>query len=404
MADFPLMPLGGMDTVSEDAALLTGGDSPRHFLRDAVNVNITPAGRAELAPSAAKVTDLPYRDLWQSPLHGDVFAGLNGDWVIVDPSDWSHRVLAQVGAGRLWHEVVNNRVCMCNEAGGLWAYDGRTAERLTIDTPPMPAVSVQEGSMPWGRYGFAISWLRDGVESALSVMAGAGQDMPVAVNERVGGIGFVIELPACLDPGVDTVRLYMTTASGTLLLHEGDYPLSVHRVTVTTAKPLGMEAPFAHRSPMIAGRWLCKWQGRLVVARANLLLCSDALAHHLTDERYNFIQMPERITFVVPVEGGLWVGQVTHVAFLQGRDWDELTLLRRGVSAPVADSAVLLPAELAGQAGMGGLPCALWLSETGHVLGTADGQAVALQPGRLSGITGQGGSVVLDRRVLTAVT
>ena len=91
--DTPIMPLAGINNVGEDAAL----QGERLFVRDALNVNVTQAGKAEVRPGARLVTAQRYRNLWQSPLHGDTFATLGADWVKVDPSTWLHRVLAAVG-------------------------------------------------------------------------------------------------------------------------------------------------------------------------------------------------------------------------------------------------------------------------------------------------------------------
>ena len=45
------------------------------------------------------------------------------------------------------------------------------------------------------------------------------------------------------------------------------------------------------------------------------------------------------------------------------------------------------------------------MAENGYVAGTASGQVVEMQAGVMKGITAENGtSVVLDRRVLTAVT
>ena len=70
----PLAPLAGIDNASpRDDALVTGGDERRVFLRDARNVTIA-QGRASMRPGVRQVSAAPLRGLWQSPLHGDVFA------------------------------------------------------------------------------------------------------------------------------------------------------------------------------------------------------------------------------------------------------------------------------------------------------------------------------------------
>ncbi|HCD9839236.1 TPA: hypothetical protein NEK72_006325, partial [Pseudomonas aeruginosa] len=107
-----------------------------------------------------------------------------------------------------------------------------------------------------------------------------------------------------------------------------------------------------------------------------------------------------------PVDGGIWVGQVDHVAFLDGADPASLSVSRRASRAPVPGSAVLVPAEVVGtNASPDGSPVAVWLAENGYVMGTSSGAIAEVHAGVLAGITGRAGtSVVFDRRLLTAVS
>ena len=103
---------------------------------------------------------------------------------------------------------------------------------------------------------------------------------------------------------------------------------------------------------------------------------------------------------------GYGIGQVDHVAFLQGATPDELVMQRKTACAPVAGSSIQVLADtIGGELSQGGSATVLWLAENGYVAGTASGQVVEMQAGVMKGITAENGtSVVLDRRVLTAVT
>ena len=103
-----LTPLRGMDNVSDDESMSSFGKTPFVKLRDAVNVNITSAGRMELRDTGTVVTEIPYKNLWQSPLHGDTFGTLNGELVKIDTSDWSHLALNIQVQGTVNYLVVNN--------------------------------------------------------------------------------------------------------------------------------------------------------------------------------------------------------------------------------------------------------------------------------------------------------
>lgn len=390
MANVSLMPILGMNTVARDDNLQRGGDTPALFVRDAVNVDIHSDGRFSMRHGVRKVSDLALRNMWQSPLHGDVFAALGDKWGKVNMQDWSFHALAQCGKGRLWHEVVNHQVMVASDEGIL-VYDGQAAYRLVVDTPPAPLVLESSGSMESGIYGVAMSWLRGKLESAVSAMT--------TVEVTQGGLSVL--LPMCTDDAITGVRLCLTRCNGGELLQAGDYAIDTVKVDVVLLPRLGASAVFRYLSPMPSGKFLKLWRGRLLVARANRLLFSEAMAFHLHDERFGWIQFPQRITFVQPVENGIWVGQVDHVVFLAGQDLGNLAMVKTSAKSPVPESATLLGANEVGELA-GGLPMAVWLAENGWVAGTAQGQLVELQAGVISNVVGQSGqSVVYGRRIFS---
>ena len=396
MKPISLYPLAGIDNASKrDDSLQVGGQARRLFLRDAVNVDISGSGRASLRPGLRKVATLDLASLWQSPLHKDVFAVEGSSWVKVDPLTWGTEVLADIGPGPAQHLVLNN-VVLAAGAAGIFQYDGRGAQRFTIDTPPAPMVTVGAGSLVAGTYGVALGWLRGAMESPLSAMAHCKVEQ---------GGALAITLPLCLDPTVTGVRLYLTRPDGGELLRGEDYPIGVPYVELPLLPKLGAAPQFQYMEPMPTGKYFGQWRGRLVSARANVVRFSQALAYHVHDPRHDFVLMPQRVTFLQPVDGGIWVGQVDHVAFLAGSQPDELRLVRKTAKAPVPGSALALDAETAGEMAGGGSAVVAWLADNGYVLGTADGGVIERHANRLRGITGnQATSIVFRNRLTTAVT
>ena len=394
--EISLLPMAGINNVAEDAALQRGGDAPKLYVRDAVNVDITESGLPQLRSGVRPVTTAAYRNLWQSPLHGDVFGTLGDQWVRIDPASWTHEALATIGEGDVSHEVLNNRVVAAGPAG-LFVFDGSSAQRLTFDSaaPPMVA-ALGGGSLAAGTYGAAVAWLRGDLESQTSE----------ATFAEVGEGGLLrVAFPLCMDPSVTGVRLYLTRQDGGELARAGDYPANAAPVDVPLLPELGRPAQFRHLSPMPAGAFLRYWRGRLLTARLNVLRWSEAMGYHLHDERHGFLQMPQRITFIEPVEGGIWIGQVDHVAFLEGTTPEGFSVRRLASRAPVPRSSIRLPAEAVGAAAEGGREVAVWLAENGYVLGTASGTMLELQAGTLKGITSlYGSSVLAGRRIITAVS
>ena len=116
---------------------------------------------------------------------------------------------------------------------------------------------------------------------------------------------------------------------------------------------------------------------------------SEAMTYHLTDERYNFIQFPQRIRFIEPVDGGIWVGQADHVVFLRGQDVKSMSIEHKASRAPLYGSSNLLHSDMIKELSQGGTWCAVWLAENGFVAGTADGQLIELQYETIQGITAE---------------
>ena len=389
-------PLLGINNVKENAALEVGGDAAGLFVRDAVNVDITESGRVRMRQGIAQQSSIAFKYLWQSPLHGDCFAQLGDQWVKVDLSDWSYEVLTEIGAGPVWHIVLNNQVCVSTELG-LFTYNGTSAVRLTLDTPAAPQLlSASGGSIAPGKIQAAISWLRNGQESGLSELTSIDLNAQSILN---------VTFPMCLDSSVTHVRLYLTDLDGGELKQAADYPIENLSASLPLIADLGRAAQFQYLDSMRTGKYLKLWRGRLWVAQSNVLYFSEAMAFHLTDPRYNFIQFPERITFVEPVEGGIWVGQVTHVVFLRGADVRGMSMERKTSKRPVNGGSLFVESEELAQYASGGLGCAMWLAENGLVIGMADGGMVELHGGILQGISADSAHLVrFEQRILALVS
>lgn len=386
------MPCRGIDNTSEDAAMVQGGREPFVYMRDVVNANVTPAGKLDMIASGGKVTDSKYQSLWQSPLHKDVFAVIDGMWVKVNTGNWTHEELEIIGgsSNTVSHTVLNNLVVVAG-AQGLFTYDGQTCQPLTIDKPPAPISDDNvENTNPSSR-SVAISWLRGSMESSLSDYVTAGESANIV-------------LPMVFDPTVTGVNIYATNVGGTDMQLAGTVSRDATNFAITKDHKLGMAAQFAHLSPMPTGKFLCYWRGRLIAATANVIRFSEPLAYHLHDERHGFIQTSQRVTFIQPVENGLWVGQSDHVIFIQGTNPDDMTISIKSAQAPVPNSAIQIPSNDIGEAAEGGSLVTVWLASNGYVAGSSAGQIIEYQAGRISNISAQSGTTVrFDRRLVTAV-
>lgn len=385
------MPCRGIDNISEDAAMVQGGKEPFVFMRDVVNANVTPAGKIDMIASGGKVTDSKYQNLWQSPLHKDVFAVIDGMWVKVNTNDWTHEDLEIIGgsSNTVSHTVLNNLVLVAG-ARGIFTYDGNVCQSLTIEAPPSPVAYGGTGNDQQTR-SIAISWLRGSMESSLSDYVSAGESCNIT-------------LPMVFDTTVTGVNIYATTIGGTDMQLAGTRDRAATNFAIAKDHKLGMAAQFAYLSPMPTGKYLCYWRGRLITATANVIQFSEPMAYHLHDERHGFVQTSQRITFVQPVNGGIWVGQVDHVIFIEGSQPDDMNITIKSSSAPIPDSAIQVSSSEIGEIAEGGDQAVVWLAANGYVAGNSSGQMVEYQAGRIDNIAANSGTTVrLARRLLTAV-
>lgn len=386
-----LTPLRGLDNVSDDDSMSSFGREPFVKLRDAVNVNISSSGRVQLRETGVVVTETPYKNLWNSPLHGDTFGTLNGKLVKINTVDWSHESLNIELKGSVNYLVVNNFIII-SDALALYKYDGASVTKLTIETPPEPMVRLSAGSLVEGTYTVAIAWSKDGRESGLS--------SSVSLNGE-GGIELI--LPYNYSEDADQIVIYMTERNGSELLKVATVAVNTTTFTINSDKDLTRSAQFQHLSPMRTGKFLKLWRGRLVTADKNMLYFSQALNFHLCDERYDYIALPQRVTFVEPVESGIWVGQSNGVVFLRGTDVKELNLVQTGAKPPVPGTALRVNSDLLGEISAG-LEAVLWLAENGYCIGTPTGNLIEAHANTLKGITAKGGqSVRFDDRIVTVL-
>lgn len=413
MAGIKLFPIAGMNNVSADDALQRGGDAPRLFVRDALNVDISDTGRIALRKGAVQVSALNFKNIWQSPLHRDVFATLDHDVVLVNPRDWSHRILGEnIVAQSVSYQVINNLVYICTDID-LFVFDGVALTALNVPVPYFGKEPILGGGgqLPHGNYVIAMSLLKNGRESGLSesrlikIDNDLTQTHPdFAINSLKKIQINILELKLL---NIDAVRVYITYTNGSVLRHYDDFNINGlgSSIDILSVDKLGFEAQFENYSPMPIGQYFDYWNGRLITADKNIIYFSEPLAYHLHDEKYGFVMLPQRITFIVPVDGGIWVGQVDHVVFLSGSQPDEMAFVRKTAHAPVPYSAIVVDSETVGSdISQGGAKSALWLAENGYVVGTSTGQIIELHAGTLHGITAKlGRSVRLGRRIITAL-
>lgn len=124
------------------------------------------------------------------------------------------------------------------------------------------------------------------------------------------------------------------------------------------------------------------WQGRLLVLRGKSLLWSEPLDYGCHSPARDFIRFPTTPTWMAALPGGVYVGLRDTVVFLSGTN--PMEFVQRtvaGVSCPRASLVIESPLEGAANSFV-----AVWLSDAGFVVGSAEGSVVYPQADYIEGL------------------
>ena len=392
MSKFSLYPLLGMNTVASDAGMVKHTQNGKLFYSsDLLNGRVVD-GHWEARPGMSKVADANISCLWYSERFSETFAIQGNDLVLVSPA-WTYTVIApKVGTEASFIDL--NDVVVIATPLALYEWNGKTLLPLALADPAAPfAMPQEDGGLPAGTYAVAISYRRKDKESAVS------EAVFVEVSEG-GGITLVLPDTSMLEPSATHLSIYASHPNGGDLYEVQRVPVGTPQTQIVSGMTYGKLSAHRFLSAMPTGKVIRFWKGRLVTCSGNTLRFSEPLNYHLHDIRHGFVQLPARVTFVEPVDNGLWVGQTDGVIFLSGKDLGNMEVNYKTARAPISWSSLRLASEDSGD-----FPEAVvWLSENGYVMGGGDGSIRELNAGVLDGVSGiRGQTVTHDRFLLTLI-
>ncbi len=389
MPEIKLTPFIGIDNVTPDPNRAQGA------LSDAVNTNIDLAGnatrRAGYSVASAGITSVG-----KSAALNRVLGIYAGALVWLDPEALVRNALGPVADSELEYVDVNDETVVAG-LNTLAVIRGGSFMSLGVEQPPAPILGLAtSGGLRAGKYGVLITFVAaDGEESA------ASEAVFMTVAEG-GGIS-ITALPTPFETKTQYVRAYRTECDGDVFYNAG-------RVTsggVLGTTTLGRAADTRHMRRMRGGRYLRYWRGRIVVARGRTLYMSEAMRYGLLDERHGFVQLPTRITFIQPVEGGIFVGQTNGVVFLAGTTPKDLNVVRTGAGTPTPGTSTEISSDdMTGDfLQQGAQMHAAWWGNHGYAIGFPNGAVFEPQFRRLRVPVGQrGASAVHERRLISLVS
>lgn len=374
-------PLGVDNRKADHALTQAQGNVVIDLLRSATNVDITDEGRLRRRGGfALALAGQNVHSLWSDG--GPVGFCASGQRLL--------QLDEQLVATEIRADLIPGQPLSFCEAGGTYFYTGggqlgmvRDGARLDFTPAPrvVPALDIIAGALPAGRYQLCFTHLGAGGESAATPI----QEIALA---EPGGIS-ISTIPAA-----ETLLAYMTGPDGEVLGRVGRVDGTVD---IVAPPALGARCQTVNLAPMPAGSIVRFSNGRLLVAAGNLLVYSEPFGLGLTNPSKNYIPFPAPITVVEPCGTGVFVA-ADKTYWIEG-EITQASLVVRLPYGGVAGSGARDPLSP---------ETALWISDRGLVVGTADGTATAVQEPRLLLAGGAAGATLRRERegmqhVVTAV-
>lgn len=341
-------------------------------LEAATNVDIDDAGDASVRRGhpAASIAGASH-SLWSDGT--TCLAVIAGTLTQILPSLATQSLRSGMGARPVSYDSVAGRVYYSN--GVLTGVvENGSSRSWGLEVPRTIAAVAVPGSLPAGRYQFALTYVRtDGQESGA---ARAGQLELTAP----GGLSFPA-LPVPADPDVIEKALYVSKANGSALYYAHTVLAATTSTTFTDPQLGTATLPTQHLSPPPPGDIVTYFAGRAYVAAGDTLYPSRPYAYELFDLR-EAIRFGDQITLVGPVTDGLFVSAGAKTVFLSGRDpaaFDLRPLATYGAIPRTSyrESQTALDPERKGS-------CVIWASTRGVCAGFDGGDMVNLTESRFA--------------------
>lgn len=266
---------------------------------------------------------------------------------------------------------INNVVYFTNGTDTGRIVDGQVREWGIRMPVSQPVAESYPGSLPAGRYLYAMTFVRsDGLES--------GTGMPGVIElASPGGIRFS-QLEISTNQEISGKILYLSTANGQVLYRAAILPANASTYAYMNSGAeltVALDTMFVEPAP--AGQLLEVHSGIAYVVDGNVAWFSDAYSfERFRRAESRFLQFPGRVVLFSAVSDGIYVGTEQGVWFLPGHEPTSFQSRQVLTYGPIEGTAVKFDAEELDEEGEpagGTKPAVMWTSEKGIVVGMSGG-------------------------------
>lgn len=339
----------------------------------ATNVDIGLSGEISRRSGYSEILATCHKNLHQGD--GFLLATVDGGDLTAMNAAGGARVtlLPSLGVSRVWYcNLPDGRTTFSN---GLICgiTDGATATNWGVPTPAsLGALTPISGDLFPGDYQYQLTYVRlsDGLEG------GPIYSNPIALPD--GGV-YLSGLPTLAG---HTINVYLTAANGDDGFFAGSTTGSLFSY-IGKNDALSVPCRTGYLSPAPAPTVTAFWRGRVLLAVGPVLYASRTNQWESFDFRRDFKQFSDDITLIQPVDGGVFVGTTTELAFLSGTEFDKLVYRQVVAGRTVLGSGVAVRGELLPQGEGSGLGSAMvCIADKVLTAGFSDGSVVRMTEGR----------------------
>lgn len=285
-------------------------NTSQEYLKKALNVDIDKTGNISKRQGYTKVDTVPYHSLWYSEQTNNCYGVRGNELGILNP-DYSWTVLdASVGPEKFSFEEIDGVVYYSSPNKNGIIEDGTKRMWGIPKVNLAPTLTIVTGNLPSGTYQVSYTYVSvSGRESGTSVSS------MITVPDNSG---IELSVPSIYGSEVAFARAYCSTQNGEILYFSGicflggSYVISNVTSLVSPLRTFNLDvAPLGH---------IVKYyRGRIYIASGNILYYSEPFQYEFFRLNSNYIEFPTRITEIMPVEDGIWIGS-DKLYYLSGED------------------------------------------------------------------------------------
>ncbi len=381
--------IGGINNVADLTDLEPSDPRLPKFLRDAVNIDLDDKGKPTRRAGAQLVAPGVWHSAWSDD--GISCAYAVGESVLYHfDAQMTQTPLATVGLQPVSYAYLNGEVYWSNgQDSGVASLNGAVREWGLSDAPGPTASATGSGGLAAGAYRVAMTY-----RTATGEESGATESVDVTVAEG-GGIQVVV---GNLPEDVAQATFYRSDTNGAKLFQVATKGVGTHVLGVATlGRPL--DTQFMERIP--AGRIVRAYRGRLYVALQapldDTLVYTRPLRYGLFKPIEDYIRLGAPISFVEPVDGGLYVGTRDRTVFLAGDDPTKSELQEVDLAGAVPYASTRCRASVYADGGVGTI--AVWWNRQGRMaVGSGTGQVTFPTQDQYASTNFDSGSIALRER------